>query len=314
MQPKEWIDRYVNEVGRRLPGKQRSDVEMEMRSLIEDELDGLGHAPEEREVLAVLAKFGPPDEIAVRYGAPNVLIGPVLLPVFRIVAGIVLAIQAAVVLFAIAVGVGVGGEMIDPLESLAGLAGGLLQTFGMIVLIFALVERFGDTRPEPAAKPWDPRTLPAVEDQDRVKVGETVASMVFLAVLIVLFNTSPRWTGITHIGDGAMVVPIMADAFWAYAPWLTIVWGAELMLKAVVLLRGRWGAATRIVNIMISGAGLFILFHMLTSPEPLLAFAPADPGLRVGLAVIFTFAVIEIVQQLYRLFKGWRSHSAAIPV
>ena len=48
MQPKEWVDRYVNEVGRRLPGKQRGDVEMEMRSLIEDELDGLGHVPEER--------------------------------------------------------------------------------------------------------------------------------------------------------------------------------------------------------------------------------------------------------------------------
>jgi hypothetical protein len=145
-----------------------------------------------------------------------------------------------------------------------------------------------------------------VVDPDRVKVGETVASMVFLAVLIVLFNTSPRWTGITHIGEGATVVPIMSGAFWAFAPWLTIVWGAELVLKAVVLLRGRWGAATRIVNILISGAGLFILFGMLTSPEPLLAFAPADPGLRVGLAVIFTFAVIEIVQQIYRLFKATR--------
>ena len=105
--------------------------------------------------------------------------------------------------------------------------------------------------------------------------------MVFLAVLIVLFNTSPRWTGITHIGEGATVVPIMSDAFWAYAPWLTLVWGAELMLKAVVLLRGRWGVATRIVNIVISGAGLFILFRMLTSPEPLLAFAPA-PRLACG--------------------------------
>lgn len=314
MQPKEWIDRYVFEVGRRLPGKQCVDVALEMRSLIEDELDGLGHAPAESEVLDVLAKFGPPDEMAVRYGAPNYLIGPVLLPVFRVVAGIVLTIQAAVILFAIAVGVGVDGEMINPLESLAGLAGGLLQTFGMIVLIFGLVERFGDTQPESETKPWDPRTLPAVVDQDRVKVGETVTSMVFLAVLIVLFNTSPRWTGITHIGEGATVVPIMSDAFWAYAPWLTIVWGAELMLKAVVLLRGRWGAATRIVNIVISGAGLFILFDMLTSPEPLLAFAPADPGLRVGLAVIFTVAVIEIVQQLYRLFKGWRSQSAAMPM
>jgi hypothetical protein len=102
----------------------------------------------------------------------------------------------------------------------------------------------------------------------------------------------------------------MSDAFWAYAPWLTIVWGAELMLKAVVLLRGRWGAATRIVNIVISGAGLFILFGMLTSPEPLLAFAPADPGLRVGLAVIFTVAAIDIVQQIYRLIKRGRSTSS----
>ena len=115
-----------------------------------------------------------------------------------------------------------------------------------------------------------------------------------------------RWTGITHIGEGAIVVPIMSDAFWAFAPWLTIVWGAQLILKAVVLLRGRWGAATRIGNIMISGAGLFILFGMLTSQEPLLAFAPADPGLRVGLAVIFTFAAIEIVQQVYRLIKAPR--------
>ena len=53
-----------------------------------------------------------------------------------------------------------------------------------------------------------------------------------------------------------------------------------------------------------------ILFGMLTNPEPLLAFAPADPGLRVGLAVIFTFAAIEIVQQIYRLIKRGLSTSA----
>lgn len=313
MQPKEWIDRYVHEVGRRLPGKQRTDVELEMRSLIEDELDGLGHDPAEDEVLAVLAKFGPPDEISVRYGAPNVLIGPVLLPVFRIVAGIVLVVQAAAILFAFAVGVGIGGEKINPLEALSGLAGSLLQTFGMIVLIFALVERFGVVQSKQEPKAWDPRTLPAVEDGDRVKMGEMVASMIFLTILIVLFNGSHGWTAIISLGEEATTVPLMSAAFWAFAPWLTLVWIAELVLKAVVLLRGHWSAATRVIGIVIDGAGLFILFRMLTSPEPLLAFAPADPGLRVGLAVIFTVAAIEIVQQIYRLFRTSR-HAPALTI
>ena len=311
MQPKEWIDRYVNEVGRRLPGKQRADVELEMRSLIEDELDALERTAEEPDVLAVLAQFGPPDEMAVRYGAPDYLIGPVLLPVFRLVAGLVLTIQAAVILFALAVNAGVGGALNNPFETLAGTAGSLLQTFGMIVLIFALVERFGQVQSKQETKAWDPRTLPAVEDRDRIKVGELIASMIFLTVLIVLFNAFPNWTAVMRFGEDGMVVPIMSATFWAFGPWLTLVWTAEVVLKAVVLVQGRWRVATRVAYIIISGAGLLILLGMLTAPESLLVFAPADPGLRVGLAVIFTFAAIEIVQQVYRLIMSGRSAPAS---
>ena len=301
MEPKVWIDRYVVEMGRRLPGRQRDDVMKEMRSLIEDELDALEQPLTEADVLAVLQKFGPPAEMAVRYGAPNYLIGPVLLPIFQLVAAIVLAIQAGVVLFAASVGLGLGDAPFQPLDTLAGLTSSLLQTFGMLVLIFALVERFGDAKPETKTKPWDPRTLPAVEDTERVKVGETVTSIVFLAILIVFINSSARWTGITIVGEDVTIVPVMSDAFWAYAPWLTLIWSAELVLKTVVLLRGRWEVATRVINILISAAGLVVLFSLLTNPEPLLAFAPADPGFRVALAIIFTVAVIEIIQQTYRL-------------
>jgi hypothetical protein len=311
MQPKEWIDRYVSEVGRRLPGKQRADVEQEMRSLIEDELDGLGHAPTESDVLAVLTKFGAPEEIAVRYGATNYLIGPVLLPVFRIVVGIVLTIQTAVILFALAVGVGLNSEVFSPLDALGGLTSGLLQTFGMIVLIFALVERFGGVQSPEAAPAWNPRTLPAVDDYDRVKVGDTIASMVALAVLIVLLNTFARWTGPVVVGE-MTVIQLMSPVWWSYVPWLSFVWVAELVLNAVVLLRGRWSLVTRGVSIALEVAGLAILLHMLTNPAPLLAFAPADPGLRVGIAVIVTFVVIGIAQQVYRLFRAFQGRRAVL--
>lgn len=311
MQAKEWIERYVSEVGRRLPGKQRADVEQEMRSLIEDELDGLGHAPTENEVLAVLTKFGPPDEMAVRYGAPNYLIGPVLLPVFRIVVGIVLAIQTAVILFALAVNVGLNGEIFSPLDALGGLTSGLLQTFGMIVLIFALVERFGGVQATDATPAWNPRTLPAVDDYDRVKVADTIASMVALAVLIVLLNTSSRWSGPVVLGE-VTSMQLMSPVWWSYVPWLSFVWVAELVLNAVVLLRGRWSLVTRGVSIALEVAGLAILLHMLTNPAPLLAFAPADPGLRVGIAVIVTFVVIGIAQQVYRLFRAFQGRRAVL--
>ena len=311
MQPKEWIDRYVSEVGRRLPGKQRADVEQEMRSLIEDELDGLGHAPTESDVLAVLTKFGAPEEIAVRYGATNYLIGPVLLPVFRIVVGIVLTIQTAVILFALAVGVGLNSEVFSPLDALGGLTSGLLQTFGMIVLIFALVERFGGVQSPEAAPAWNPRTLPAVDDYDRVKVGDTIASLVALAVLIVLLNTFARWTGPVVVGE-MTVIQLMSPVWWSYVPWLSFVWVAELVLNAVVLLRGRWSLVTRGVSIALEVAGLAILLHMLTNPAPLLTFAPVDPGLRVGIAVIVTFVIIGIAQQVYRLFRAFQGRRAVL--
>ena len=54
----DWIDRYVNEVGRRLPPKQRVDVQQEIRSLIEDEVAGrLQAAFADSQVAAVFGSY-----------------------------------------------------------------------------------------------------------------------------------------------------------------------------------------------------------------------------------------------------------------
>lgn len=62
----ELIERYVHEVGRRLPKKQRADVEAELRSLLMDALEAragaapAAGAPSEADQAAVLVEFGPP--------------------------------------------------------------------------------------------------------------------------------------------------------------------------------------------------------------------------------------------------------------
>ena len=60
----ELIDRYVHQVGRRLPERTRADVKQELRSLLIDALEehtGRSENFTEEEQVAVLEEFGPPE-------------------------------------------------------------------------------------------------------------------------------------------------------------------------------------------------------------------------------------------------------------
>jgi hypothetical protein len=79
----ELIDRYVHEVGRRLPQAQRDDVQDELRSLLQEALDSRvneqGAARSQSTAADVLREFGHPSEVADRYlPRPSYLIGPQL--------------------------------------------------------------------------------------------------------------------------------------------------------------------------------------------------------------------------------------------
>ena len=64
------IDKYIVEVGKHLPRKNRADIEAEIRSTLEDMLDerkqGDGPA-DEATVMQVLKEYGAPREVAAKY-------------------------------------------------------------------------------------------------------------------------------------------------------------------------------------------------------------------------------------------------------
>ena len=65
------IDRYISEVGRYLPRKSRADIQVEIRSSIEDMLEDqskkLGKPVDEQMTADVLKEFGHPKKVAASY-------------------------------------------------------------------------------------------------------------------------------------------------------------------------------------------------------------------------------------------------------
>jgi uncharacterized membrane protein len=103
----EFIDRYVQQVGRQLPRKKRRDIMAELQSTLVDTLEArVGGEPSVDDEIELLKEFGPPQKVAASYWPEGqYLIGPRLYPLFRMVLGIVLLVFVIVqlVLFGVAV-------------------------------------------------------------------------------------------------------------------------------------------------------------------------------------------------------------------
>jgi|SRR5688500_16974378 len=101
------IDKYIAEVGKHLPRKNRVDIEAEIRSTLEDMLDERkkddGPA-DEATIMKWLKEYGSPRDVAMTYKTHQYLIGPRLFPMFETVVRIVFAVVAGASLIGLGVG------------------------------------------------------------------------------------------------------------------------------------------------------------------------------------------------------------------
>jgi hypothetical protein len=330
------FDRYVREVGRRLPKKQRADVEAELHSLLVDALldrtgeTGAGAEASEEDQVAVLHEFGPPAEVAAGYQPPNhYLIGPRLFQVYGIVVAAVSgSLTLAFVVLLILSVLGVEDTLASFGSSFWGLLGGwfnaLMGAFAWVTLIFAGLERIlpDSAIPTDEDEPWDPRALPRVEERGRVEVGGLIAEIVFVVIALVIFNLFPQWVGLNYWAsvDGAssrwFSIPMLTPAFFAlYLPLLNVSWVLRICLDVVLLRQGRWVRWTRIADFCLTILSLFILARMVFGPailtmegiqndslrELLTRFVP--PLLRLALFFGLIGSVVEAVKKLLLVFK-----------
>lgn len=256
------LDRYLQEVGRHLPRKDRADILVELRSSLVDALeDRIEGEPTEEELSAVLKEFGPPKEVAARYHPEGqYLIGPSLYTLFRFVVWIALMATVGAQLLAWGVAVFLAGEPFFPLEMLAGLLNSVPQTFGLVVFVFMLLQRF-EVRPEMDDKPWEPRSLPQLDKGQEVKRGDLIAGLAFGILFLVLVVFFPQWIGFIDTRGGTFYAnPVIQR----YLGWIVVSLLAGIGLDIYLLWKGRWNTVTRLAKIgvnLLSVAVLVLLYQ-----------------------------------------------------
>ena len=267
MDANEMIDRYVNEVGERLPRNTRADIEMELRSLLHDALDEQSDGePTPKMAAAMLKDFGPPEVIAARYRPDEVLIGAQLFPIYRQVLTIVLTIIGVLHLLLL-VGA-IWQESTNVINDIisVGFAFGrsAFVSAGVITIIFAAIERLaGDSLkvPDPETADWDPNNLPPVKDPDRVNRGEFLVEVVLTFLFIAWLTSATNWISGAPVGAADTGIWILiSPEFVQFIPWLVASWLLESALKTAVLIQGRWNRVTRWLEIGSNAFGFYVLY------------------------------------------------------
>ncbi len=287
------INRYVTEVGKRLPlVKGRKDIENELRSTLEDMLEDRAQksdkpADEAMEV-DLLKEYGSPQKVAETYNPTPYLIGPRMFPFFMMILKIVFAAVALGLTIATAIQIMTQSPM-TAIELLSAIGKGILNifsaciaAFGNIALVFALIERFA-----PASefkldeeKEWDPASLKKEPEPTEVKAWEPIFAIVFTFIAISIFNFNPQWLSINYgdnnmwfIGFGDFAagqkgsIPLLSEAFFRWLPWINIGWVAEIILNGMLLRTGRWQASTRLFSIAIKVLQIVIGYFLLIGPS-----------------------------------------------
>ncbi len=316
----ELIERYLQAVGRALPGSQREDILAELRTALYDSLDG-EEKPSEQSVVELLKKMGPPQKVAASYyPVGQYLIGPALYPLFKMVLWIVLAAVTGAQLLAILLTLVLGARPLEFSATFGGIFNSLLPAFGSVVLIFWILQR---REVKPAMdETFDPRALPPLEGEGKpVSRTEKVVSIIF-GVGFLAFFASLVQNG--TFDQGFFANPVIL----AYFPWIALSMALTITVDVLLLMQGRWQFVTRLIDLGANLFSLWVLGLVIQGQQALLAAAglasPLDTlktlehlsntsptfnlvGMsffQFALAIAFIVTAIETLVQAPRLFRS----------
>jgi len=300
---REWIERYVHEVARRLPRDLRREVADDLRGRlttdVESRLDG-SQRTSERIALERLAETGDPAELAHRIAPEQtVLVGPRILPFFwKCVFGVLIVHLAFTALWM----AGLRTDMFllpfrfvfTGATTWLDVVYGAIAHVGVIVLVFAAVQRWAMGPSSPFPRRWDPRELqplPARHIESRPRLAARVA-----IVLYVLFGLhfAPGLFPYLAFEDGTLWrYPLLHPAHRVYLPWIDL-W---LIPTAVLLLwemeRGQTGLAERWTMAGLDALGAIVLFGIALGGPFTVLDGVFDP-LLVILGIWFAVSAVRL--------------------
>jgi len=324
------IDRYVTEVGKHLPRKNRLDIEAELRSTLEDMLEDraqqTGRPADEALAEELLQEYGAPRKVAATYQTHPYLIGPRMFRIYTLVLKIVLFAVTLGLSIATIVSV-ISANMTAPellqalIDFIAGLVSALVAAFGNVTLVFAILERVVPASEFEDKEKWTPAELTKEPDPGRVKMGDMIASIVFTSAALIIFNFYPQIVGIWNNTNGEWIQTAgLSEVFFRYLPWINLSGILTIVLDIWLLRQGTWNALTRWLHIGLQVVGIAIAAALLNGPSLLTFYSTsldAETGIAltkmfeamipVVLMIVIVVSVVEIVKDVVRILRPSRA-------
>ncbi len=262
------ITRYVHQVGRYLPPAERAEIQAELRSQIQDQLDDrYAGAASQGEVAEVLAELGDPWRLAISYNRDQYLVGPDLYPFMIGILRYGWLIVPAVVIF-----LHLFAVLISPPQHYVNLiveagidAVAATAVFsGAVVLIFAVIQRVGAKRPVTEI-PFNPFALPKVDDPgvvDRFETTLGIALGIIVSLAIIYYLNVGGLTLQFGTSDPGAVIAV--PLFWLFLLLVSNL--TSLVLHLLVLARNRWGVGAWLLQTLLEVFGMICLYFVLYLP------------------------------------------------
>jgi hypothetical protein len=214
-----------------------------------------------------------------------------------------------------------GVELVTNLvKSVGNALTAVVQTFGNIVLIFAILQWvIPEFKLADKDKEWDPHSLKAISQPDKIKRGDLIVEIFFSLVGLIIFTFYIDRVGIYNNINGLWTfTPILTSAFNTYIPWLDLFWVLTILLDALVLRKGSWEMGARIFSILMNVFSIGLAASFMTHIQYLYTLKGAleqlggegilqsflNQILIVVFAIVIIVSAVKIVLMTWRMLKG----------
>ncbi|SER99720.1 hypothetical protein [Psychrobacillus sp. OK032] len=283
------IDIYIQEVTRRLPEKNREDIELELRSTIEDML------PEnysEKEAKEALASLGNPALLASGYSdQPMQLIGPRYFDMYVTLLKMIIPMVAIITLIVVITEniITYNGEeaILGTMLSVVGhgfwgIISSSIHTFFWITLVIAILERTDASKDKspltPNWKEWTPddlKNIPYIRKEKKISKADIFGSFFWIAIFVVVYFNAFRLIGVYEKVEGKLqfVIPTfnqeVLHSYWLIVLFMLLL---EVAFAFYKLIAAQWTTKLAIMNtvrIVVSTIVFIIIFNnnSLINPE-----------------------------------------------
>lgn len=317
------IERYVHDVTRRLPEKQRHDVAQELMTEIHDMVDDRadGKKPTKRQVYDVLVELGSPSSLADRYrDRPRYVIGPDYYEPYISLLKTLFVIVLPILAFLFWMSEAMTTDRM-PVLLFVDVVGVVLQAsvhiFFWTTLSFWFVQKVADGQPHDYS--WKPDDLPDLPPGQEISRTESYFAIAWcvLGLLATLYQVPS-----IHVTISPEDIPqFFAPEMWpGWTVGLLVMVALGLLVEMVKLVIGGWTKLTvtliAIVNTVTIGffVALYALVPDIANPAliDLIAHTLDNPGIvqavdmsvAIFIGVIVAICAWEVIDAVMKYKKG----------